>query len=100
MQNPKKDGKSDGWDAKRGATDSRGGRRDGRGSGGAHRMHERRDDRQDQRGVRKSHASGDDAEKKHKDDSGPLHPSWEAAKRAKEKKSAPVAFQGKKMVFD
>lgn len=35
-----------------------------------------------------------------KDDSGPLHPSWEAAKRAKEKKSVPVAFQGKKISFD
>lgn len=35
-----------------------------------------------------------------RDDSGPLHPSWEAAKKAKEKKSAPVAFQGKKISFD
>lgn len=35
-----------------------------------------------------------------KDDSGPLHPSWEAAKRAKEKNSAPVPFQGKKISFD
>lgn len=35
-----------------------------------------------------------------KDDSGPLHPSWEAAKRAKERNSAPVPFQGKKISFD
>lgn len=35
-----------------------------------------------------------------KDDSGPLHPSWEAAKRAKEKNSAPVPFQGKKISFE
>ena len=35
-----------------------------------------------------------------KDDSGPLHPSWEAAKRAKEKRDAPVPFQGKKISFD
>ena len=34
-----------------------------------------------------------------KDDAGPLHPSWEAAKKAKEaKQSAP--FQGKKVVFE
>lgn len=30
---------------------------------------------------------------------GPLHPSWEAARRAKEQKKA-VPFQGKKVVFD
>jgi hypothetical protein len=30
---------------------------------------------------------------------GPLHPSWEAAKRAKEAKKS-VTFQGKKLVFD
>ncbi|OCK78729.1 Bud-site selection protein [Lepidopterella palustris CBS 459.81] len=34
-----------------------------------------------------------------KDDAGPLHPSWEAAKAAKEKKTN-AAFQGKKIVFD
>jgi hypothetical protein len=34
-----------------------------------------------------------------KDDTGPLHPSWEAAKKAKEAKK-PVAFEGKKVVFD
>lgn len=30
---------------------------------------------------------------------GPLHPSWEAARKAKEQKTQ-VAFQGKKVVFD
>jgi hypothetical protein len=35
-----------------------------------------------------------------KDDSGPLHPSWEAAKKAKEAKQKPVEFQGKKITFD
>ncbi|KAM3415403.1 hypothetical protein BST61_g8929 [Cercospora zeina] len=35
-----------------------------------------------------------------RDDTGPLHPSWEAAKRAKEKNSAPVTFQGKRISFD
>ena len=30
----------------------------------------------------------------------PMHPSWEAAKRAKEKRETPVAFRGKKITFD
>lgn len=34
-----------------------------------------------------------------KDDAGPLHPSWEAAKKAKESKQT-AAFQGKKTVFE
>jgi hypothetical protein len=33
-----------------------------------------------------------------KDDAGLLHPSWEAAKRAKEAKAA-ATFQGTKVVF-
>jgi hypothetical protein len=33
------------------------------------------------------------------DDAGPLHPSWEAAKKAKEAKQT-ASFQGKKVVFD
>jgi hypothetical protein len=34
-----------------------------------------------------------------KDDTGPLHPSWEAAKKAKESKQT-ASFQGKKVVFE
>ncbi|RYP11955.1 hypothetical protein DL765_007534 [Monosporascus sp. GIB2] len=34
-----------------------------------------------------------------KDDAGPLHPSWAAAKKAKEENQK-VAFQGRKVVFD
>ncbi|OTB00892.1 hypothetical protein M426DRAFT_323899 [Hypoxylon sp. CI-4A] len=34
-----------------------------------------------------------------RDDTGPLHPSWAAAKKAKEE-SQKVAFQGRKVVFD
>jgi hypothetical protein len=34
-----------------------------------------------------------------KDDAGTLHPSWEAAKKAKEAKQT-AAFQGKKVVFE
>ena len=39
------------------------------------------------------------AESQGKQAAGPLHPSWEAAKRAKEATKS-VAFQGKKLVFD
>ena len=38
-------------------------------------------------------------ESKGKQAAGPLHPSWEAAKRAKEVTKS-VAFQGKKLIFD
>ena len=41
-----------------------------------------------------------DVKKIRRDDQGSLHPSWQAAKKAKEKKEAPVAFQGKKITFD
>lgn len=34
-----------------------------------------------------------------KDDTGPLHPSWEAAKKAKQAKQS-ASFQGKKVVFE
>jgi hypothetical protein len=43
---------------------------------------------------------GEVKEPKKRDDTGPLHPSWEAAKRAKEKKAVPVVFSGKKISFD
>ena len=41
-----------------------------------------------------------DTKKTHRDDGGALHPSWEAAKKAKVRKEAPVAFSGKKITFD
>ncbi|KAK3401904.1 Bud-site selection protein [Sordaria brevicollis] len=37
---------------------------------------------------------------KKRDDSGPLHPSWEAKKKAKEKEKLSAPFQGKKITFD
>lgn len=37
---------------------------------------------------------------KARDDSGPLHPSWEAAKQRKMQTAAPAAFAGKKITFD
>lgn len=84
--------RSAGWDMKRGATDGkrggRGGSRGGRGGGFG-----------GGRGGRDS-ANAPPAKKKHNDDAGPLHPSWEAAKKAKEAKEKPVAFSGKKTTFD
>ncbi|TPR04721.1 Alcohol dehydrogenase GroES-like domain family protein [Aspergillus niger] len=63
-------GRDNGWDARRGATD--GGDRWGRGGG---------------------------PPAKKPEDNKPLHPSWEAARKAKEQK-ATAAFQGKKVTFD
>lgn len=81
--------RSAGWDPKRGAV---GGERQPRFAKGANSMpvgNRRRDV-----------GAGSTKKPPRKDDSGPLHPSWEAAKRAKEKKAAPVSFQGKKISFD
>nr|OQO29387.1 hypothetical protein B0A51_03169 [Rachicladosporium sp. CCFEE 5018] len=88
-----------GWDPKRGATDSARGRGNsgGRGRGGAPVG-------RPAGGRSFPQAYGENRPaappKKHKDDDGPLHPSWEAAKLAKEKKSAPIAFVGKKTTFE
>lgn len=38
--------------------------------------------------------------KRARDDSGPLHPSWEAKKQAKAKEQLTAPFQGKKITFD
>lgn len=95
--------KDDGWDAKRGAKD--GGRRGGAGgnrgggrggSGGAWKS------------ERPAAATGENSmavgERKKagmgkKDDVGVLHPSWQAAKKAKEMKKS-ATFEGTKVVFD
>ena len=86
--------RDEGWDAKRGARagDERGEK--GRGRGRDREMVVGR-------GPKSSGANSDPvANKKVKRIvDAPLHPSWEAAKRAKEQKKA-VAFQGKKVVFD
>lgn len=86
-----KNDRSSGWDAKRGATDGSRGKKSGMGGGRG--------------GYGQGHGAPSreppaPPKKKHKDDEGPIHPSWAAAKAAKEKKSAPVAFAGKKISFD
>ena len=64
----------------------RGGRSDG-GLGGGRRFSEGKGDR------------GRKVVERKKDTEGPLHPSWEAARKAKEAK-AKAEFQGKKIKFD
>lgn len=83
----KKQERSAGWDPKRGAVD-----RQPRFAKGANSM--------PVENMRRNVGRGDAKKPMRKDDSGPLHPSWEAAKRAKEKNNAPAPFQGKKISFD
>lgn len=94
--------RDEGWDLRKGAGGShgreRGGRERGRGRG-----HDRRPGRNQgsRNGGHGSGANNDPVASRveGKKDDGPLHPSWEAAKKAKEQKKN-VAFQGKKVVFD
>lgn len=83
-------GKDDGWDPKRGAKDN--GDRN-RGRGGRQR---------DFREATGENAMPIEPRKRgmgRKEDAGKLHPSWEAAKKAKETKKT-ATFQGKKVTFD
>lgn len=84
-----------GWDARRGATDGRDGPRGRRGQGRGGAMGATGANALPRQGDR-SQTGGGPAKKP--DDNKPLHPSWEAAKKAKEQKAA--SFQGKKVVFD
>ncbi|KAK3110178.1 hypothetical protein LTR53_015808, partial [Teratosphaeriaceae sp. CCFEE 6253] len=91
-----KQSRDQGWDPKRGAMDGSA-RRSGR---------ERRTEHVARgRPAKTSEVVGErhveQVKPKHRDDGGALHPSWAAAKVAKEKKTAaPVAFAGKKITFD
>ncbi|KAJ5796332.1 uncharacterized protein N7518_004872 [Penicillium psychrosexuale] len=92
-------GRDNGWDTKRGATDEgkggrggRGGRRGGFGGGSG-----RPQNRDGPDGPHSGqHSSG--KPKGPPKDEGPLHPSWEAKRKAKEQ--APAVFAGKKVTFD
>ncbi|XRM42867.1 hypothetical protein ABZX51_006080 [Aspergillus tubingensis] len=85
-------GRDSGWDVRRGATD--GGERWGRG-GEQHQGWGRPQQQNQQFG--RPQRGGPPAKKP--EDNKPLHPSWEAARKAKEQK-ATAAFQGKKVTFD
>jgi len=107
LENPKND-RSQGWDAKRGATDGARGGRGGRGGFGAGRggfgTGANRGGGFGKGAPAPGRFAGGDApappKKKHNDDEGPLHPSWAAAKAAKDKKAVPIVFAGKKISFD
>ncbi|KAE8405216.1 BUD22-domain-containing protein [Aspergillus pseudonomiae] len=89
QQNQQKRSRDNGWDMRRGATDGSEGPRGRRGQG---------------RGARPQYGGdrpqrGPPVQRRKPEDDKPLHPSWEAAKRAKEQKVT-AAFQGKKVTFD
>lgn len=93
-------GRDDGWDLKRGA------QQEGAAKGGKYQPAWKKAKGHEKRGGTDGHASGGNAiqvaprQRKVETSNKPLHPSWEAAKRAKEKKAETVAFTGKKVVFD
>jgi len=91
-----KGGRDDGWDMKRGAKDGGGGR-----TGGAYRPAWAK--AKDVKGDTGENATalGGKREKAKADADKPLHPSWEAARKAKEAKKIDIttAFTGKKVVF-
>jgi hypothetical protein len=101
LDKKKGDERSKGWDPKRGATleDDRRGRGRGRKNGDTKNIKWR-----GAKGKGAESANGANAvpvakKKTKRDDVGTLHPSWQAAKAAKEKKMNAVP-QGKKVVFD
>ncbi|OAP62011.1 hypothetical protein AYL99_04214 [Fonsecaea erecta] len=88
-----RDGRNTGWDPKRGAV-SRGDRpRD--------RFHDRKLN-QKPAAVHAAGRSGHPPKPRSnvRDDQGPLHPSWEAAKRRKMQDQGQATFQGKRITFD
>ncbi|KAK4072776.1 uncharacterized protein Triagg1_5821 [Trichoderma aggressivum f. europaeum] len=92
-----KGGRDAGWDMKRGAVGpedrSKPWKRVGRPAGGDSRGHS-----QGRGGNVQEHNKPPPKPTK-KDNEGPLHPSWEARKKAKEAQKS-VAFTGQKVVFD
>ncbi|CAG8112933.1 unnamed protein product [Penicillium nalgiovense] len=94
-------GRDNGWDTKRGATDGGRGGRGGRGGkrggfgGGPTRPQNR--DGSGPAGPHSGQRPGGKPKGPPKDE-GPLHPSWEAKRKAKEQTTA--AFSGKKVTFD
>jgi len=86
--------RNSGWDAKRGAVERGGARRSDGDAGGRAALPQGHAERWAGKGDEKKRKESSKAT-----DDGPIHPSWEAAKRAKAKGDAPVAFQGKKVTF-
>ncbi|KAE8333218.1 Bud-site selection protein, partial [Aspergillus sergii] len=90
QQQQQKRSRDNGWDMRRGATDGSEGPRGRRGQGRGPAERSQHGGDRPQRGP--------PAQRRKPEDDKPLHPSWEAAKRAKEQK-ATAAFQGKKVTF-
>lgn len=86
--------RNSGWDKKRGAVGGNGGR-------GFERSHRRASPDYGIGGTGKAESTRKTAEpSKTNAQDGPIHPSWQAAKKAKERREAPVAFKGTKTTFD
>jgi len=94
LQKPnEKAGHNAGWDPKRGAVDGDakfGKRKFGRVRTGSERAKEAGG------GI----TTGGKSPARHKDDQGPLHPSWEAAKQRKLQSATAATFSGKRITFD
>ncbi|OCT46354.1 putative cellular morphogenesis protein (Bud22) [Cladophialophora carrionii] len=88
------DARSAGWDARRGAV----GQHDSQKDRFRKRMAPQKRTEDRSAAGRDRTLSSD--KKKSRDDQGPIHPSWEAAKRRKMQDQAQASFQGKKITFD
>ena len=88
QQEKEKRDRDRGWDMKRGATGA---------SGGGGREKKKMDGSRP-RPQRDNAGHGQKQGKK--EDDKPMHPSWEAARKAKEAQKNTMAFQGKKVTFD
>jgi hypothetical protein len=91
---PTQDERSSGWDAKRGAVG-----RDGHSQDGFRKRKIVQKPAEDHSAARTNRTSKT-AKSKSMDDQGPLHPSWEAAKKRKMQDQTQASFQGKKITFD
>lgn len=90
-----KSGRDSGWDLKRGAVDA--GDRTPWKQGIKTPLGKRSGN--DDEGEQRAPTQPRRPKPAKKDDEGPLHPSWEARKKAKEQQQS-AAFQGKRVVFD
>ncbi|KAL1964791.1 hypothetical protein VTN77DRAFT_6658 [Rasamsonia byssochlamydoides] len=89
-----KESRDKGWDPRRGATEDDGDAKPKWGKKGAGQSQQQR------AGSAKNDSAGPQQQrKKQSSEEKPLHPSWEAARKAKEQ-TAQASFQGKKIVFD
>jgi hypothetical protein len=88
------DARSAGWDAKRGAVDQRNPLND------RFRKRSVPQKRMEDPSTARAGRTLNSDKPKSRDDRGPIHPSWEAAKRRKMQDQTQASFQGKKITFD